>query len=226
MVTLRRKLNLMSLNIASYIDHTLLSANSSRSAIKQLLQEAKDQQFAAVCVPPYYVPFAAQILGDSSIKVATVIGFPMGYESTAVKVAAIKRAIDQGANELDVVINRCALQNEEWNIVESDIDSMTTMAHLQDCEIKVIIETGSLDEAAIRKLCEICAKVGVDYVKTSTGFHGEGASLEAVKLLRECLPKQVKIKASGGIRSKAEAEAFIKAGADRIGTSSGMKMVG
>jgi deoxyribose-phosphate aldolase len=213
------------MKLANYFDHTLLKADCTRKDILALCQEAKDHQFAAVCVPPYYVNLAANELDDTRVKVATVIGFPMGYAATAGKVEEIKRAVNDGADELDVVLNLAALKNGDWNFVQSDLDSMTTAVRLRSKQIKVIIETAMLSAEEIKRVCTICQEVGVDFIKTSTGYQG-GASVDAVKLIKETVKdSNIKIKASGGIRQAADAVALIEAGADRLGSSSAVAII-
>lgn len=220
-----RLVNPTNMNISAFIDHTILRPDCIAEDIKKVCFEAIEHRFFSVCVPPYYVREAARILEDKPVKVATVIGFPMGYDPTAAKVEAIKRAIDDGADELDVVINICAVKNRQWNFVRNDIDSMTTAAHIKGKIIKVIIETGMLTEEEIRKVCELCLEIKPDFVKTSTGYNVEGASVFAVRLLREILGDAIRIKASGGIRDRETALQMIEAGAKRLGSSSGVKIV-
>lgn len=211
---------LISMQLAGYIDHTLLRADTSLEDVRRICQEAIHYQFSAVCIPPYYVAEAASLLSETPIKVATVIGFPMGYASTASKVEEIKRAIADGASELDVVVNICAVKNGNWSFVRNDIDSTIMAAHLKGKTIKIILETGLLHERELGKLCEICLEVQPDYIKTSTGFNGEGATVAIIRLLRELTKDQIKIKASGGIRTREDAVRLIEAGAKRIGSSS------
>lgn len=213
------------MNLARTIDHTLLKPGITSEDVKQKCQEALDHQFAAVCIPPYFVNEAFGMLEDSDVNVATVIGFPMGYSAVSAKVEEIKKAVNDGADELDAVINLCAVKSGNWNFIRNEVESLTTACHMKGKILKLIIETGMLTEDEIRKVCEISVAADVDYIKTSTGMNGPGASLEVVKLLRELLPKNIKIKASGGIRDKAFAEQLIEAGADRIGTSSGIQIV-
>jgi deoxyribose-phosphate aldolase len=214
------------MKLAPFIDHTILKPDCVASDIRSLCSEAIEYQFAAVCIPPYYVQDAYQLLKDHPVKVATVAGFPLGYSTTFAKVEEIKRAIDDGADEVDVVINIAAVKNGNWNYVENDIASMTTAAHIKGKQIKIILETGMLTEEEIVRLCGICAGIGPEFVKTSTGFNGPGASLAAVRLMRDHLTgTPIRIKASGGIRSAEEAKAMIEAGAQRIGTSSGIRIV-
>lgn len=213
------------MNLVSSIDHTLLRPNSTPSEIAQLCDEAKSHQFAAVCVPPYFVKQSVDLLADTSVKVATVIGFPNGYSTTAAKVEEIKRALNDGADEVDVVVNINAIKDNNWHYVANDVESTTMAVHLRGKVIKIILETGLLTQEEILKLCQICEKVGVNYVKTSTGFNGEGATVSIVKLLRRTLSDDIKIKASAGIRSSQTAMALMDAGASRIGTSAGLDIV-
>ena len=207
------------------IEHTLLKQEATREQIKLLCEEAVENGLGGVCVPPYFVADAAKLLESSGVKVVTVIGFPLGYQLPAIKVEEAKRAVDHGADELDMVMNIAAFKSGDINWVKNDIDSVATIAHMSNKKIKVIIESGILTDEDIKKACAICAELGVDFVKTSTGFAAAGASVAHVKLMRAALPKKIAIKASGGIRDKAFAEALIAAGADRIGTSSGVKIV-
>ena len=212
------------MSLANYIDHTLLKPDSHRVEIIKLCKEAVIHNFYAICIPPYFVKTAANALRNEKVKIATVIGFPLGYSATAAKVEEIKRALNDGAEEFDVVINVAAVKSGDWAHVESDIDSTTRMVHMKGKIIKLILETNLLEEEEIFKLCEICTKVGVNFVKTSTGYFG-GASTEIVETLRNKLPGSIKIKASGGIRNKADAKALIKAGADRLGSSAGIQII-
>jgi deoxyribose-phosphate aldolase len=212
-------------NIANFIDHTNLSPLAVAADIKKLCEEALKHHFKAVCVAPYHVKTVADMLGETKVNIATVVGFPFGYATIAPKVEEIRRAIDDGAYELDVVANLAAIKEGRWNFVQNEIDILTTSCQLHGKVIKVIIETAVLTDDEIKKMCEICATVGANFVKTSTGFNGGGATAEVVAMMRAYLPKGIEIKASGGIRTLAEAEAMIAAGATRIGTSSGMKMI-
>ncbi|MEN0006591.1 MAG: deoxyribose-phosphate aldolase [Bacteroidota bacterium] len=211
--------------IASYIDHTLLRPDTTSGAVKALCKEAQEHQFAAVCIPPFFVSNAVAQLKKTSVKIATVIGYPMGYATTPAKVEEIKRALSDGAQEVDVVINICAVKDQNWNYVQNDIDSMCTAVRLKGKTIKVIIETGLLTEAEMIKLCEICNESEPNFVKTSTGINGHGARVEDVALLRKHLKKTIKIKASGGIRSAQDVRQLIDAGAERIGSSTGVAIV-
>ncbi len=213
------------MNLAKYIDHTILKSDTKLMDIKALCEEAKKYEFASVCIPPYFVNDAVDLLKKTNVKVATVIGFPMGYSATAAKVEEIKRAINDGADELDVVVNVAAVKNADWNFVKDDIESMTLVTHLKSKKIKVIFETALLEVDEIVELCRICANSGVDYVKTSTGFNGGGATVEHVELMRRNLPEKIKIKASGGIRTKEFAAQLINAGAERLGCSASVRIV-
>ncbi len=212
------------MKLASKIDHTVLKPDCRLDDIKKLCAEAIEYDFGAVCVPPFYIKDAARILEEAKPKVSSVIGFPFGYAATAAKVEEIKRAINDGADELDVVVNICAVKDGQWSFVKNDIDSMTRAIHLKGKVVKIILETSLLSEEEIVQLCNICREVEVDFVKTSTGQNG-GATLETVQLLRQHLPNGVKIKASGGIRNLQQAQALIDAGAARLGTSAGIAIV-
>lgn len=213
------------MDIASYIDHTTLKADCRLEDVQKKCEEAIEYNFKAVCIPPYYVKITADLLKNSPVKIATVVGFPMGYSATPAKVEEIKRAIDNGADEIDVVANICAVKGKQWNYVKNDIESMTMAVHLKGKIIKVILETGLLSDEEIEKLCQICSEIKVDFVKTSTGFNGGGATVQAVSLMRASLPKEIKIKASGGIRTREDAIKLIEAGANRLGSSSGVSII-
>lgn len=210
--------------ISQYIEHTLLKTEASKTDIERLCKEAIDNDFVGVCVPPYYVKLAYAALEEKKQKVITVVGFPLGYNSISAKIEESKKAIEDGADEIDMVMNVAAFKSGDLSHVKDGIESVATFCRLKAKPLKVIIETGLLDTEEIRKACEICAEVEVDYVKTSTGFNG-GAKVEDIMLMREILPQKIKIKASGGIRDRAFVEELIKAGADRIGTSAGVQIV-
>lgn len=212
-------------DLAKAIDHTLLTPNATVNEIKQLCKEAIEYGFAAVCVPPYFVKEAVKQLENHRIKVATVIGFPMGYSATPAKVEEVKRAIDEGIDEIDVVVNICAIKEGNWSYVRNDIDSMTRAAHLKGKIIKVIFEMGLLEMDEVKQLCKICQEVDVNYIKTSTGINGTPATVEMVKTLKALAGKEIKIKASAGIRTYDDAIQLINAGAHRLGTSAGTKIV-
>ncbi|MEO6904984.1 MAG: deoxyribose-phosphate aldolase [Ginsengibacter sp.] len=213
------------MNIAPYIDHTLLKQTSSLSEIENLCKEAMEYTFAAVCVPPLYVKKAKNLLGDSEIKIATVIGFPFGYCAIEAKVAEIVLAIVDGADELDIVVNISAIKNGDWNFIANEINTIMPIIKNNIKIVKVIIESGILTDDEIIKCCDIYGAAGVDYVKTSTGFAEKGASIHAVEIMRAHLADSVKIKASGGIRSYSFAKELINAGANRIGCSASVQIV-
>lgn len=213
------------MNIADYIDHTLLRFDSTSDDIKKLCDEAILYGFSHVCVPPYFVKEAFRKLEDKPTGVCTVIGFPFGYHLTAVKVDELKRAMDDGADELDVVVNISAVKSNDWSYIANDIEATTRAAHLKGKVIKIILETGVLNENEIKKLCEISMESGANFVKTSTGVNAGGASEEDVQLLKSIVGDRAKVKASGGIRTLADALRMIERGAERIGTSAGVAMV-
>lgn len=213
------------MELARFIDHTLLKPDCTVSAVQKICEEALAHEFAAVCIPPYFVKDAAAMLEHSKTKVATVVGFPLGYSATPAKVEEVKRAIDEGASELDAVVNLSALKSNNWNFLRNEMESLVTACHMRGKVLKMIFETGLLTQEEIVKLCQVAVDVDLDFAKTSTGYNGPGATVEVVKLLRATLPKKVKIKASGGIKDRQTAEAMIQAGADRIGSSSSVAIV-
>ena len=213
-------------DIASKIDHTLLKPDTNSEKIKILCSEAIEYGFAAVCIPPYFVFQAKNLLAETKVKLATVIGFPLGYSHSLIKVEEAKRAMADGADELDVVMNFAAFFSGNDKEVLKEIQSITQLAYLKSKTVKWIIETGILSEENIIRACNLAVKAEVDYVKTSTGFTGPGATVEMVELLRYLLPKKIKIKASGGINTRKQTLELIQAGADRIGTSSALQIIG
>jgi deoxyribose-phosphate aldolase len=213
------------MNIAPYIEHTLLKQTTTLAEIENLCQEAIEHGFAAVCVPPLYVRNAKEKLGKSDVKVATVIGFPLGYCATEAKVAEIVLAIVDGADELDMVANISAIKNNDWTFIGNEINAIMPIIKNKNKIIKIIIEAGILTDEEIVKCCDIFGAAGVDYLKTSTGFAEKGASIHAVKLIRAHLADTLKIKASGGIRSYSFAKELINAGANRIGCSASIEIV-
>jgi len=213
------------MNLAARIDHTLLKPDASEEEIKNLCAEAKEYGFAAVCIPPYFVRKCKQWLSGTSVKIATVVGFPLGYAHTPAKVEEARRAIDEGADEIDMVLNIIALKADDTNYLKNELTSVATITQLRGGKLKVILETGLLTEAEIIRACKLCTEMSVDFVKTSTGFVQPGATVEVIKLLRKTLPKSIKIKASGGIRTKEFALQLVEAGADRIGSSASVSIV-
>ncbi|MFD2246160.1 deoxyribose-phosphate aldolase [Pontibacter ruber] len=212
--------------VASYIDHTQLRPEATAALVEQLCDEARNYGFAAVCVAPCYVQLAKERLGPGAlVKVATVVGFPLGYQHPKVKFLETHQAIADGASEIDVVMNISAFKSGRYEEVENELSDLAKFCHLKEAELKVIIETALLSEEEIVKACELCAAAGVDYVKTSTGFSSRGASVEDVLLMRRTLPGHIKIKAAGGIKTFADAQALIQAGADRLGCSASIQIV-
>lgn len=214
-----------SVNLAAKIDHTLLKPDCAEKEVKKLCAEAKEHGFAAVCIPPYFVRKCRLWLTDTPVKVATVVGFPMGYAHTPAKVEEARRAIDEGAHEIDMVINIIALKAGDMNYLKNELTSAATIVQLRGGKLKVILETGLLTENEIVTACKLCKEMSVDFVKTSTGYVQPGATVDVVKLLRANLPKTIKIKASGGIRTKELALQLIEAGADRLGCSASVSII-
>ena len=208
-----------------YIDHTNLKADAGIDHIKVLCEEAIKYNFAAVCVPPYFIDQAKTCLYKSNILLCTVIGFPFGYQQSDVKMEECKKVISAGADELDVVVNIAAIKSNDWLTVRKELENISTYIHLKNKVMKLIFETSYLTEAEIIKLCHLCMEFKIDFAKTSTGFSSEGATVHNVKLMKDNLSGYVKIKASGGIKSREIAIMMIEAGADRIGTSSGVFIV-
>ncbi|BBB90237.1 MAG TPA: deoxyribose-phosphate aldolase [Methylomusa anaerophila] len=211
------------MNLASYIDHTLLRPDAVVADITRLCQEALEQKFAAVCVNPCYVDQAAHFLAGTGVKTAAVIGFPLGANLTAVKAFEAAEAIKYKADELDMVINIAAAKSGQWQAVEEDIRQVVAAAGGN--LVKVIIETGFLTDEEKRHACDAILKAGAHFVKTSTGFGPGGATIEDIRLLKEIVGDSLGIKAAGGIRNRQQAEEMIAAGATRIGTSSGVEIV-
>lgn len=212
-------------DIAGTIDHTLLKPGMLVSQVKQLCEEADANKFASVCVPPLFVKQAKAWLQNSQTKVATVIGFPFGYSAVEAKIAEILLAIVDGADELDMVVNFTAVKNNDWELVANEINHVMPIIAAKGKVLKVIIESGVLNDDEIVKCCELYAAAGVHFVKTSTGYAEQGASVHAVSLMRKHLPAHIEIKASGGIRDYNFAAALLAAGATRLGTSSGLAII-
>ena len=213
------------MNIASYIDHTVLKPTTLIADIEKLCAEAKQYGFAAVCVPPLFVRNAKTLTDGSGVETATVIGFPVGYSAVESKLAEIILSIAEGADELDMVINIAALKNNDWQYLAAEINAVMPVIRNKKKIIKVIIESGLLTDEEIIKCCDLYGAAGVDFMKTSTGYAEKGASVHAVALMRKHLADSVKIKASGGIRTFAFAKELVDAGADRIGCSNSIAIV-
>jgi deoxyribose-phosphate aldolase len=212
------------MSIAKHIDHTILKSTTTLADIEKVCEEADQYGFAAVCVPPYYVKDAAQILGNSKVKVATVIGFPFGYSHYTAKLAEAKQALDEGAHELDMVMNLAAFKSNDMAYLETEIGELVKLKR-NGTIIKIIIESGILSDEEIVKCCELYKHYAIDFMKTSTGYAEKGASIEAVKIMREHLPKHIQIKASGGIRDFNFAQQLVDAGATRLGCSASVAIV-
>ena len=211
--------------IASYIDHTILKPTTTHIEIDKICEEAITYSFAAVCIPPPLVKLAKAKTEGERVKVATVIGFPFGYSVVEAKLAETEQALADGADELDIVINLIALENGDWEYLKREMEPLTALIHARGKIVKVIIESGILQDAEIIRCCELYSETGVDFLKTSTGYAEKGASVEAVLLMRKHLPASVKIKASGGIRQYTFARQLIDAGADRLGCSASVEIV-
>ena len=209
--------------IAAMIDHTLLKATATKAQIEKLCEEAKEYGFASVCVSPLHVALAYRLLKDSPVKVCTVIGFPLGANTGAVKAFEAMNAVINGADELDMVLNVGAAKEGDWKTVEEDIRGVVTAANGR--LVKVILETCYLTEDEIVHACEAAQKAGADFVKTSTGFGSGGATAKDVALMKKSIPDNMRVKASGGIHSYQEAMEMIEAGASRIGASAGIQIV-
>lgn len=211
------------MSINKYIDHTLLKPESTQEQIAKLVSEAKEYDFASVCVNPTWVSYCANELSGTDVKVCTVIGFPLGATTSATKAFEAKEAIENGASEVDMVINIGLLKSGQYQSVEDDIRAVVEASG--DKLVKVIIEACLLTDEEKVKACELSVSAGADFVKTSTGFSIHGATVEDVALMRKTVGDKVGVKAAGGARSLADAEAFIAAGATRIGTSAGVAIV-
>ena len=213
-------------NLNKYIEHTLLKQDAAKEDFEKLFAEAREHNFLGVCVNPAYVKLAKEALAGSDVKVVTVIGFPLGANKSEVEAFEASCAVADGADEVDMVLNVSALKDKNYEYVREDIKAVKIAS--KDAPLKVILETDLLKKEEIKKACEICIEAHADFVKTSTGFvkNGVGAKVEDVKLMYETVnPHGLKVKASGGIRDKESAIKLIEAGAARLGTSSGVKIV-
>ena len=218
------------MNIASYIDHTILKPGLLVADVEQVCKEAKQYGFAAVCVPPGFVKLAHGFRAALSAEkpafgIATVIGFPFGYSAVEAKLAESVLAMVDGADELDVVINYTAIKNTDWVYCANELNHLMQVIKSQNKLLKVIVESGVLTDDEIEKCCDLYGAAGVDFMKTSTGYAEKGASVHAVEIMRKHLPDVVQIKASGGIRDYTFAKALIDAGATRLGCSAGVAIV-
>lgn len=212
------------MKFAKMIDHTILKPEATKEQVEKLCREAKEYGFASVCVNSSYVPLCAELLADSEVKVCTVVGFPLGAMSTAGKVMETRQAILDGADEIDMVVHVGMIKSGDWDYVEADIQEVVDEAK-DKALVKVIIETCLLTDEEKVHVCRICRDTGADFVKTSTGFSTGGAKAEDVALMRKTVGPDMGVKASGGVRTYEAAEEMVKAGATRLGTSSGIAIV-
>lgn len=206
-------------DIAKMIDHSLLPPALTDKELEYGCRIALDYNCASVCIMPYYLKRCAEILRGSTVKASTTIGFPHGGHTTAIKVAEAERALDDGGQELDMVVNISKVLSEDWDYVRRDIEAVVSVAHARGQKVKVIFENCYLKDAHKIRLCEICGEVGADWVKTSTGFGTSGATIEDVKLMRAHSPAKVQVKAAGGIRSLDQLLTFRPLGISRVGAS-------
>jgi deoxyribose-phosphate aldolase len=212
-------------SIASLIDHTILKPDATRADVMKVCREARQYNFASVCVNPYWVPLVRAELAGSPVKVCTVVGFPLGATSTEAKVAETAGALRAGAQEIDMVINVGALRSGEHEAVKIDIQEVVKVAHTAGAIVKVILETALLDDNQKAVACTLCKLAGADFVKTSTGFSSAGATAHDIALMREVVGPEMGVKASGGIRTLSDLKTMTAAGATRIGASASVKIV-
>ena len=212
-------------DVASLIDHTLLKPTATVEQIKQLCAEAKEYHFASVCINPGYVKLCSELLQGSTVKVCTVIGFPLGATSTEVKAFEAQKSIENGATEIDMVINIGALKARELDVVAHDIREVVLTGHAAGALVKVILETSLLNDEEKVLACLLCKEAGADFVKTSTGFSSGGATAEDIALMRKTVGPDIGVKASGGIRTREDVDKMVQAGATRIGASAGVRIV-
>lgn len=211
--------------VALLIDHTILKPDASQEDIAQACAEARHYGFAAVCVNPYWVPFAAAALGGADVKVCTTIGFPLGANASETKFAEARTALIEGAGELDVVQNIGALRSGQFDVLRNETRQLAEISHAQGAILKVILEMCLLTEEEKVTACRIAVEAGADFVKTSTGFAKSGAIVEDVRLMRRIVGNAVGVKAAGGVRTLVALRAMVEAGASRIGTSSGVQIM-
>lgn len=211
------------MNYNKMIDHTVLKADTPLETVKRICDEAMEYGFASVCINPCHVAYCADYLKDSDVNVCTVIGFPLGANTSAVKAFETKDAISNGADEIDMVMNIGALKDKNYDLVRDDVKAVVEAAN--GTLVKVILETCLLTEDEIKKACELCVEAKADYVKTSTGFSTRGATIEDVRIMKEAVHGKAKVKAAGGVRTPEDMVKIVAAGADRIGTSAGCSLV-
>ncbi len=211
------------MNYNKMIDHTVLKADTPLETVKRICDEAIEYGFASVCINPCHVAYCADYLKDSDVNVCTVIGFPLGANTSAVKAFETKDAIANGADEIDMVMNIGALKDKNYDLVRNDVKAVVEAAN--GTLVKVILETCLLTEDEIKKACELCVEAKADYVKTSTGFSTRGATIEDVQIMKAAVQGKAKVKAAGGVRTHEDMVKIVEAGADRIGTSAGCSLV-
>jgi deoxyribose-phosphate aldolase len=211
--------------VARLIDHTILKPEATRDEVRQVCAEAVKYGFASVCVNPFWVTMVAEALAGSPVKVCTVVGFPLGATSTAAKVAETLKALKDGAEEIDMVMNIGALRGGERDLVQDDIQSVVAASHAHSAIVKVIIETALLDDAQKALACRISQSAGADFVKTSTGFSKSGATTADVALMRRTVGPGMGVKASGGVRTLDDLKAMVAAGASRVGASASVSIM-
>lgn len=211
------------MNYNKMIDHTVLKADTPLETVKRICDEAMEYGFASVCINPCHVAYCADYLKDSNVNVCTVIGFPLGANTSAVKAFETKDAIANGADEIDMVMNIGALKDKNYDLVRDDVKAVVEAAN--GTLVKVILETCLLTEDEIKKACELCVEAKADYVKTSTGFSTRWATIEDVRIMKEAVHGKAKVKAAGGVRTPEDMVKIVAAGADRIGTSAGCSLV-
>lgn len=211
------------MNYNKMIDHTVLKADTPLETVKRICDEAIEYGFASVCINPCHVAYCADYLKDSDVNVCTVIGFPLGANTSAVKAFETKDAIANGADEIDMVMNIGALKDKNYDLVRDDVKAVVEAAN--GTLVKVILETCLLTEDEIKKACELCVEAKADYVKTSTGFSTRGATIEDVQIMKAAVQGKAKVKAAGGVRTHEDMVKIVEAGAERIGTSAGCSLV-
>ena len=211
------------MNYNKMIDHTVLKADTPLETVKKICDEAMEYNFASVCINPCHVAYCADYLKESDVNVCTVIGFPLGANTSAVKAFETKDAIVNGADEIDMVMNIGALKDKNYDLVRDDIKAVVDAAN--GTLVKVILETCLLTKEEIQKACQLCVEAKADFVKTSTGFSTRGATIEDVRIMKEAVNGKAKVKAAGGVRTPEDMVKIVAAGADRIGTSAGCSLV-
>lgn len=218
----------MKSDIAKFIEHTILKPDTTATEVRRVCEEAAKHGFVGVCVPPLFVRDARRLLDglNAKIRVVTVVGFPMGYSAIAAKSEEIKRATDEGADEIDAVVNIAAIKSDQWNLVRNDIEALALATNMRGKSLKLILECGLLNAQEIIRVCELANEARVMWLKTGTGFHGHPATPDMVRTLRQAADGNIKIKAAGGIRTLTEAQALVDAGAERLGTSAGVAIIG